>query len=116
MFGEAGQVLSMSYIPLVSPLAPKSCEDLDPVPESAELTSKISYETPTPGPSWRARSRRLASSSSSSSVVRTRKAGAPPGPTPSSVTVRMTVRSRPLPRVRSDSCRGTGTYCSPSCS
>jgi hypothetical protein len=54
MFGEAGQVLSMSYIPLVSPLAPKSCEDLDPVPESAELTSKISYETPTPGMSLRA--------------------------------------------------------------
>jgi hypothetical protein len=54
MFGEAGQVLSMSYIPLVSPLAPKSCEELDPVPESAELTSKISYETPTPGMSLRA--------------------------------------------------------------
>lgn len=54
MFGEAGQVLSMSYIPLVSPLAPKSCDELDPVPGIAELSSKISFETPTPGMSLRA--------------------------------------------------------------
>jgi hypothetical protein len=53
MFGEAGQVLSMSYIPLVSPLAPTSCDELDPMPESAEFTSKISYETPSPGMSLR---------------------------------------------------------------
>lgn len=46
-------MLSMSYAPLVSPLAPKSCERLEPPSESAEFTSKISWDTATPGMSLR---------------------------------------------------------------
>jgi hypothetical protein len=53
VFGEAGDVLSIGYAPLVSPLAPKSCDGLDPPLESAEFNSKVSYETSTPGMSLR---------------------------------------------------------------
>jgi hypothetical protein len=53
VLGEAGQVLSMSYAPLVSPLAPKSCDGLELPSEDTEFTSKISWDTATPGMSLR---------------------------------------------------------------
>jgi len=52
-FGTQGRVVSFSYIPLVSPLAPKSCSDLPPPKSDGDSTlrfkSRISYETAVPG-------------------------------------------------------------------
>ncbi|KAL7565135.1 hypothetical protein ACA910_021516 [Epithemia clementina (nom. ined.)] len=49
-FGRMGHVVSMAYIPLISPLAPKTCNELPPLAASddnkgIEFTSRISYET-----------------------------------------------------------------------
>lgn len=44
-------MISVAYTPLVSPLAPKTCEDLPALSEesSFQFTSKIEYETAVPG-------------------------------------------------------------------
>jgi hypothetical protein len=39
----------MAYMPLVSPLAPKTCDGLPVVSGEAKFTSRISYETAVPG-------------------------------------------------------------------
>ena len=49
-----GHVVSLAYMPLVSPLAPKTCEELDRDGDDDEkkdvhFTSRISYETAVPG-------------------------------------------------------------------
>ena len=55
-FGRQGRVLSLSYMPLVSPLAPKTCDDQDmlPSPQQFAFQSRISYETAVPGMTLRA--------------------------------------------------------------
>jgi len=50
-FGPDGKVLSMAYMPYVSPLAPKSCADYDVTDHDKTFTfdSKVSYETAASG-------------------------------------------------------------------
>lgn len=51
-FGQQGHVISLSYTPLVSPLAPKSCDELS-APSSAEnpikFNTNVAYEAAVPG-------------------------------------------------------------------
>lgn len=42
-------MLSLSYQPLVSPLAPTSCDAMEPLESPPEFQSRISYEISTPG-------------------------------------------------------------------
>lgn len=49
-FGQQGHVISVAYSPLVSPLAPKTCEELPAAPpQDVKFQSKVEYETATPG-------------------------------------------------------------------
>jgi hypothetical protein len=50
-FGQHGHVLSMAYTPLVSPLAPRTCDDLPPPPadDKKAFSTKVDYETAAPG-------------------------------------------------------------------
>ena len=51
-FGQQGHVISMAYSPLVSPLAPKTCDELSTPPtDKISVTSKIDYEAAVPGAS-----------------------------------------------------------------
>lgn len=45
---QESQITSLAYLPLVSPLAPKSCAEMDDV-ESPTFTSKVSLTLDTPG-------------------------------------------------------------------
>eukprot|EP00977_Amphora_coffeiformis_P009034 scaffold2046_cov171-Amphora_coffeaeformis.AAC.1 len=47
-FGQQGHVISLAYSPLISPLAPKTCDDL-PAPQEIQFNSKVEYETAVPG-------------------------------------------------------------------
>lgn len=47
-FNQGASVVSMAYVPLVSPLA-SSCQEFQPSSEAKVFTSKISLETATPG-------------------------------------------------------------------
>ena len=48
-FGQQGHVISLAYSPLVSPLAPKTCDELSPPTENIQFNSKVDYETAVPG-------------------------------------------------------------------
>lgn len=49
MLSDTAKILSLSYMPRVSPLAPTSCEDLEEVEAPALIDTQISFETSTPG-------------------------------------------------------------------
>jgi len=42
-------VISLAYSPLISPLAPKSCDDLPAPSQEIKFNSKVEYETAVPG-------------------------------------------------------------------
>lgn len=46
---QEAQITSLAYLPLASPLAPKSCEELDALTAPATFTSKVSLTLDTPG-------------------------------------------------------------------
>lgn len=51
-FGQQGHVISVAYSPLVSPLAPKTCDELAPLADDdapIQFTTKVEYETAVPG-------------------------------------------------------------------
>lgn len=49
VFGQQGHVISLAYSPLVSPLAPKTCDDLETQTGEIKFNSKIQYITAVPG-------------------------------------------------------------------
>ena len=46
---QDANVISMAYVPLVSPLAPKTCNDMVDPPTTVAFDSKVSFELATPG-------------------------------------------------------------------
>ncbi|KAL3934479.1 MAG: hypothetical protein SGBAC_009814 [Bacillariaceae sp.] len=46
---QEAQITSLAYLPLASPLAPKSCEELDALTAPATFTSKVSLTLDKPG-------------------------------------------------------------------
>lgn len=48
-FGQQGHVISMAYSPLVSPLAPKTCDELPAPSSKIVFNSDIGYEAAVPG-------------------------------------------------------------------
>jgi hypothetical protein len=47
-FGQKGHIVSVTYSPLVSPLAPKTCDELSP-PTEIKFNSRVEYEAAVPG-------------------------------------------------------------------
>jgi hypothetical protein len=52
--GKDANVISLAYMPKISPLAPTNCDDYDQYEENVLLTSDVSWETDVPGMALRA--------------------------------------------------------------